>query len=195
MSNIEKLNKLLKEGETTRWSGTPGSYGLFDKACRISTIIPLCLAFVFGIIPIPVYYAYCVSINYEVKIGVIIFFIIVFLVIAYRPVSDKNNVKSLLYAVTDKRAIIVSGKDDNARAMRIEDIDDLRIEEAGNGNCHIRIGSPVTKAATGKLPRLAYVGTFNEQDNVKIYTGLVFFNVPAEDGKTIAALLKPANAR
>ena len=187
----EKLNKFLEEGEIIRWSGAPKPYALFDETHKTSTIISLCWALLWGIILIGGYYALTVSHGQEIKKGVMAICAAITLMILWSPIADKNNIKKLLYAVTDKKAVIVSKEDDRACTMRIADIDELRADKTGNGNCHVRAGSSVFKASARKLIGLACRGEFDMDNNEKIFKGLVFYNVSAEDGATICKLLKP----
>ncbi|SBW04102.1 hypothetical protein KL86DPRO_20258 [uncultured delta proteobacterium] len=119
-----------------------------------------------------------------------VFCVAVPLFVLWMPVSDKNKVKKLSYAVTDKRAIVLS---DKPISVRIADIDAIRTDNADDGNCHIRVGSPAFKAPSKKLPVLAWRGESCDQGDDKKYTGLAFFNVNAEDEKIIRNLLTPVS--
>ena len=187
----EKLDKCLEEGEVIQWSGAPQPYKLFDETHKTLTLISLSWALAWGIILIGGYCALSVSKGQEIKTGVMVICAAVPLMLAWGPIIDRNKVKKLLYAVTNKNAIIVSEEDDKSRTMYIGDIDGLRVDKTNNGNCHIRVGSSVFKASVRKLPSLAFLGEFDTIDNDKIYKGLVFYNVSAEDGKAICDLLKP----
>lgn len=189
MSDNTKLNSLLEEGETLLWSGVPQSYSLFDESHKKSTIITICWALAWGIFLVGGYYSLAVSKGIEIREGVMLFCIAVPAFIVWMAVSDRKRVKQLKYAVTDKRAIVLS---DKPIVMHAADIDDIRIDKADNGNCHIRVGAPACKASPRKLPVLAYRGEYKDHGNDKIYTGLVFFNVSAEDEKIINNLLRPA---
>ena len=193
MQNDERLSKskLLEEGEVVRWSSAPQPYGLFDETHKTSTVISLCWALAWGIILIGGYYYTCVSQNQEIKKGVMIFCAAIPAMIAWSPVADRNNIKKLLYAITDKKVIVISSEADKACTMSIDDIDRVRVEKTVNGNCHVRVASPVFKTSARKLPGLAFRGEFDNINNNKIYKGLVFYNVSAEDGNTIRGLLKP----
>ena len=194
MYDNEKLNKLLEDGEAILWSGAPQTYGIFDETHKNSTIISLCWALVWGIILVGGYLTLSVSHGQEIKKGVLAVCSVIPLLVAWGPMANKNNIKKLLYAVTNKKAIVVSQEDGKPLTMRIADIDGLRIEKTNNGNCHVKLGSPVFKASPRKLPGLAIHGEFDVKDNNdKIYTGLVFYNVSAEDGKAIRDLEKPPN--
>ena len=192
MSENTKLNNILEQGEVIRWSGVPQPYGLFDESRKKATLTTLCWALVWGVFLVGGYYALSVSKEAEIKTGVMIFCSIVPLFIVWRPISDRNKVKKLSYVVTNKRAIAVSQEDSKPISMPLTAIDAVHMDKGDNGNCHVRVGSSVLKASSGKLPDLAYRGDFTSQGGDKTYKGLVFFNVSAEDGKTIHSLLKPA---
>ena len=193
MNDNANLIKALEEGETIRWSGAPQPYGLFDESRKTSTLISLGWALAWGIILVGGYCALVASSkSAELMKGVIIFLVAVSILIALMPLFDKNKIKKLLYAVTDKKVIIASQGDNKLFTMLIADIDELRIDEAGNGNCHIRMGASAFKTSIRKLPLLALRGESVSQDNKEIFKGLVFFNVSPEDGKAIGRLLKPA---
>lgn len=194
MHNNKKLNTILEKGESIKWSGVAQPYSIFDETHKTSTIIFFCVALVWGIILVGGYVTLAMYKNQEIMKGATIFCIIISLLLAWRPISDKSKVKRLLYAVTDKNAIIISEGNDKACSMRIVDIDELRMEKTSNNNCHIRVGSPTFRTSVRKLPSLAYHGAFDILDDEKTYKGLVFYNVSIQDGETICNLLKPAVA-
>ena len=191
MQNNEKLSKLLEEGEAVRWSGTPQPYGLFDETHKTSTMISLFWALFWGIILVGGYYASTVKSGQEIQKGVMFFCAIIPIAVAWSPIGDKNYIKKLLYAVTDKKVIVVSPETSNSFIMNIAGIDGVRVEKTKNGNCHIKVGSPVFKASAKKLLGLAIRGETDNEGNDKICKGLVFYNVSAEDGNAICGLLKP----
>ena len=195
MHDNDKVNALLEEGEVIRWSGVAQPYSIFDETHKKSTIRLLYWVFASIVILAGGYYTICVLQDREIMMGVMIFFLVFPLLFAWWPVTDKNKVKKLVYAVTNKKAFTVSQENDKARVMHIADIDGIRVEETKNGNCHIRIGSPAFKAPERNLPLLSSHGVSASQDeNDNKCKGLVFYNVSAEDGKTISGLLKPAVA-
>lgn len=183
----EKLSQFLENGETIRWIGASQPYSLFDPSRKISTYITITIALIWTIISIGGYYA---SGN-EIKTGMVIFFLGITAIILFMPLSDKSKIKKLLYAITDKKLIVTSKEgNDTAIQLPIDAIDDFRIDTGDNGNCHVRVGTSVFKAAVRKLPVLAYRGEFDDKDGTKVHKGVVLFNVSAEDGKTIGKLLK-----
>ena len=188
MQNDEKLSKLLEKGGVVRWSGTPQPYGLFDETHKTSTMISLFWALLWGIILVGGYYASAVKTGQEIQKGIMAFCAVIPIAVAWGPIRDKSNIKKMLYALTDKRAIVISSDENNSLTMNITDIDGVRVEKTNNGNCHIRLGSPVFKASARKLLGLAYRGEFETEDNNKIYKGLVFYNVSAKDGDMIRGL-------
>lgn len=186
MNVNEKLNQLLENGETIQWSGVPQPYSIFDPSRKASTITTLCVALLWTIISVGGYYAS----GTEIKTGIVIFFLAISAIIVWMPISDKGRIKKLLYGITDRRVIVTAQENSDPITMPIADIDDIRIDEGDNGNCHVRVGSRVFKASAKKLPGLAYRGEYDDQDGKKKYKGLVLFNVTAKDGKTIESLLK-----
>ena len=191
MRDNEIFNKFLEEGETVRWSAAPQPYGLFDETHKTSTLISLCWALAWGIFLVGGYYWLSVSQGQEIRKGIMAFCAVIPLMLAWGPVTDKNNVKKLRYAVTDKKIIVVYSDTDKAFTMNTADVDELRFEKTVNGNCHLRLGSPVFKVSARKLTGLAFRGEFDTEGNDKIYKGLVFYNLSAEDGNAIHTLLKP----
>ena len=195
MINNEKLNNALEKGESIKWSGVPRPYSLFDESRKTSTLMYLFWALAWAILSIWGYYAMTASSGAEVKNGGLIFLVGVSILVALMPALDKGKIKKLTYAVTDKKAVIVSRENDSLMSMNLADIDDIRIDKTDNGKCHVRVGSSVFKASAKKLPGLAFRGNFGDHDGKKKYHGLVFFNVTAEDAETIGKLLKPGAAR
>lgn len=192
MIDNEKLNSALEKGETIKWTGVAQPYGLFDESRKSSTITSIVCALAWAVLSMGGYYALTRSNGADIKTGVMIVLLAISFIILWMPISDKSKIKKLTYAITDKRAIIVSKENNNPIAMNFADIDAIRTDKGDNGNSSVRVGSAVFKAAPRKLPGLAYHGEFVSQNDNKTYTGLVFFNVSAEDGRTISNLLEPA---
>lgn len=186
MTSNEMLNTVLEDGETVQWSGAPQPYSLFDPSRKGSTYTTLCLAVAWGVLSVGGYYASGV----EVKTGLVVFLLAVSGLIIWIPISDKSKVKKLLYAITDKKAIVASQENKDPIILPIADIDDVRVDTADNGNCHVRLGTPVFKVSSRKLPVLAYRGEYDDIDGNKKYKGVVLFNIKAEDGKLIKNLLR-----
>lgn len=191
MIDNEKFNSVLENGETIRWSGVARPYSLFDESRKKATILSVCYAVAWAVISIGGYYAAIASSGAEAKLGLVLFLLAISLLIIWMPVSDRSKIKKLLYAITDKRVIIGSSENTPPITMPIADIDAIRLDQGDNGNCHIRMGSSIFKAASRKLPGLAYSGKYVHENDDKKYTGLLFFNVSAEDGKKISTLLEP----
>ena len=191
MHDDEKLNKFLEKGETIRWSGAPQPYRLFDETHKTSTLISLCWALMWAIILLGGYYASVIKSGQEIKKGIMAFCAVIPIVVAWGPITDRNNIKKLTYAVTDRKVIVVSSEASSSFTMNIADIDRARIEKTNNGNCHVRVGSPVLKASAKKLLGLAYRGEIDSEGSNRTCKGLVFYNVSAEDGNAIRDLLKP----
>jgi hypothetical protein len=191
MTNTDNLKKFLEEGESVRWSGSPQPYGLFDEAHKTSTIVSLCWALLWGVILIGGYYGLSSSRGLEIKTPVMVICAAVPLLLAWSPVGDKNNIKKLLYVVTDKKVIVSPSEGTKELVLPITDINAMRIDKAGEDNCHIRFGSSTFRASAKKLLSLAIRGEFELKKDTKFYTGLVFYNINASDGEAICDYLKP----
>lgn len=192
MIDNEKLNTMLENGETIQWSGVARPYSVFDETRKKGTILSVCIALAWAALSIGGYYAAIASSGAEAKTGLVLFLLAISFFILWMPLSDKGKIKKLLYAITDKRVIIGTSENNPPITMPIADIDAIRLDNADNGNCHVRMGSTVFKAAPRKLPGLAYSGKYIHENDAKKYTGLLFYNVSAEDGKAISTLLEPA---
>ena len=96
MYDNKRLNQFLEEGEIIRWSGTPQPYSIFDETHRTSTLTSLCWALVWEIILVGGYYILCASKGIEIKEGIMIFCVVFPLLLAWRPVTRKNNIKKLM---------------------------------------------------------------------------------------------------
>lgn len=187
MSDNTKLDAILEQDEKILWSGVAQPYSLFDESQKKSTMVTLGWALAWAIVLVGGYAAVAITQNVEIKTGVMVFCLCVPLLIIGMTVADKDKVKKLSYVVTNKRAIVLS---DKPIFLRTDDIDDIRVDTADNGNCHIRVGAATFKTSPRKLPFLAHRGVLSGQDSGKPYTGLVFYNVRGKDEKIVSPLLK-----
>lgn len=188
MNDTSRLNNILEQGEIIQWSGFPQPYSLFGESYKKSTIVSLGLALTWAVLLVGGYYALSITKGVEIQTPVMLFCVAVPLFVVWMYIADNKKVKRLSYVVTDKRAIVLS---DKPISMPIADIDAIRVDEADNGDCHVRVGSAAFKTSSRKLPILAHRGEFIGEDTEKICKGLVFFNVRAEDEKKLRTLLKP----
>ncbi len=193
MAITEKLHNLLQEGEIIRWSGSPQPYSLFDAGRRGGTILSICLAVIWAALSVGAYYALTVSKGGDISLGVVGFCLCISLLILWMPFSDKTRVKKLSYAVTDRNVFVVSAENTEPVVMPIKNVDAVRVDKGDNGNCHVRVGSGVFRASARKLPVMAHRGEYDDQNGKKVYKGVVFFNVTAEDGRIISNLLQKAS--
>jgi hypothetical protein len=188
----DKLQDVLEKDETVRWSGPAQPYEIFDEAHKNSTLASIVLGLAAGGILLGSYWWICTSRDMEMK-NVIIFFILgLALLILWGPIANKKRLARMRYAVTDKRIIAFSTEIDKAFAMSLTALDAVRIVQAGPGTCHVLFGSSVAKASGKKLLSLTLHGRDAEgEDKVKISKGMVFYNISAEAGNTLRALLPP----
>jgi predicted membrane channel-forming protein YqfA (hemolysin III family) len=188
----DKLRKLLEKDEAIRWSGSAQPYGIFDEAHKKSTLASIVWGLAVGAILTGGYLWLCASRNIEVK-SVILFFTLGFsLLILWGPVSNKKRIAQMKYAITNKRVIALSAGIGKAFAMSLPAPDAVRIVQAGPGTCHILFGSSVANASGKKLLALSMHGQDPEgEDKVKTSKGIVFYNISADAGNMLRALLQP----
>jgi hypothetical protein len=196
MSNgNEWLKKILEEGETVRWDGSARPYGLFDEAHRSATAMSVVWALLVGALLTGGYVWLCASRDIELTSGVVVFCLVISLLILWRPVSNKKFISGMKYAVTDRRLIAFSTKSDRVQIVPLPALDAARLVRAGAGTCHVLLGTPAVKASAKKLPALAIYGQDAEgEGNVKTPKGMVFYNINADAGSAVHALLKPSFA-
>ena len=154
----ESVTKLLEEKEFIRWNGSPQPYQLFDEAHKGATLVSLAWALAWAIFLVGGYYTLCVTQGQEIKTGVMLICVLIPLVLAWGPLGDKNSIKKLQYAVTDKKIIVVSSGGRDGCVLPLTDVNAVRIEKGGNGTCHCRLGSSTFKVSARKLPALAIRG-------------------------------------
>jgi hypothetical protein len=152
----DSVQKVLKEGETIRWSGCSQPFGLFDEEHKTSTISSFALALAVGGILSGGYWWQAMSQGMELKPGVMGFCICVGLLMLYGPFRNKKSVLRLRYAITDKRILVASTEKERVLSMPLSAIDGVRVEKAGDGTSHIRFGSSVFEASRKKTPDIGY---------------------------------------
>jgi hypothetical protein len=187
-----RLQEILEKDETIRWSGAAQPYGIFDDVHKSSTFTSIAWGVAVGVVLIGGYLWLCASRNIEVKNIIIIFALGFSLLILWSPISNKKHLARMRFAITDKRVIALATGIGKAFAMSLPSLDAVHIVQAGPGTCHILFGSSVAKASGKKLLSLTMHGRDPEgEDKVKISKGMVFYNISAEAGNTLRALLQP----
>ncbi|MDR1137950.1 MAG: hypothetical protein LBK91_06465 [Synergistaceae bacterium] len=193
MADNDVFKKTLAEGESVKWSGSAMPYGLLDEAHKKQTLTAWMWALAVGVVLVGGYVWMCFSRDVELKMGVVLICAVIPLVIAWSPAADKKSVKKLRYAITNRRAITAYSDADKVHSIAISDIDAARMERAGSGTCHLRLGSSTFGAPLKKLLAIALNGNYETKESGKIYTGLVFYNINAGDEKKIYDLLVSAD--
>ena len=191
-SDSDKLREILEKGETVRWSGSAQPYGIFDEVHKSSTLMSVALGLAVGIILTGGYLWLCLSREIEVKSVIMIFTLGFTLLIIWGPVSNRQRIARMIYAITDKRVIALSTGIGKAFAMSLPELDAVRLVQAGPGTCHLLFGSSVAKVSGKKLLALTLHGQDAEgEDKVRISKGIVFYNISTEAGNALRALLQP----
>jgi hypothetical protein len=194
MSVSKDVEKWLDEGEVVEWSGPPQPYRLLDEGHKTGTLISWFWALAWGAFLIGGYYSLCVSRDLEIKTSAMVICAVIPLFIFWSPVGDKNRIKKLRYALTNKKVLIVTedaASSDKPCVLPLTAIEAARVEKTDEGTCSLRLGSSTFKTSARKLPSLAIRGNFELSDgNEKTYNGLVFYNIRDEDGDAVCELLK-----
>ena len=187
----DKLREFLEKDEAIRWSGSAQPYGIFDEAHKKSTLASIIWGLGVGILLTGGYLWLCASRDLEVK-NVVIFFTLGFsLLILWGPVSNKKRIAQMRYAITNQRVIALSTGIGKAFAMSLPALDAVRIVQAGPETCHVLFGSSVANVSGKKLLALSMHGQDPEgEDKVKTSKGIVFYNISAEAGNMLRALLQ-----
>jgi hypothetical protein len=194
MSVSKDVEKWLEEGEALQWSGSPQPYSLLDKGHKTATFISWFWAAVWGVLLIGGYYALSISRGLEVKTSALVICAVVPLFIFWSPVGDKNRIKKLRYAITNKKVLVAtegSAGSEKPCVLPLAAIGAVRVEKADEETCNLRLGPSTFKAPARKLPPLAIRGNFEtSSSSEKIYNGLVLYNISDGDGETVCDLLK-----
>ncbi|MDR0440258.1 MAG: hypothetical protein LBI59_04650 [Candidatus Accumulibacter sp.] len=189
----DRLQELLEKDETIRWSGSTQPYEIFDEAHKSATLTSFIWGLAVGIIIVGGYLWLCASRNIEVKNVIIVFGLGFALLIIWGPIANKKHLSRMKYAITNQRIIAFSTGISKAFAMPLSALDAVRIVHASPGTCHVLFGSPVAKASGKKLMTLTLHGRDPEgEDKVKTSKGMVFYNINAEAGMALSALLPPS---
>jgi hypothetical protein len=194
MSVSKDVEKWLDEGEAVQWSGSPQPYSLLDEGHKTVTFISWFWAAVWGVLLIGGYYALCISRNLEIKVSAMVICAVVPLFIFWSPVGDKNRIKKLRYAITNKKVLVVSEgavSSEKPCVLPLAAVGTVRVEKADKGTCNLRLGASTFKASARKLLPLAIRGSFeSNSNNEKTYNGLVLYNIGNSDGEAACDLLK-----
>jgi hypothetical protein len=190
ITNNDIFKKVLEKGELIKLSCSPRPYKLLDETHKKQTITSWLWAMAVGVVLIVGYAVTCFYLNVELRAGTIIICAIVSLILAWSPVGDKKNMGKLRYAITNRRVISANLESDKIHSLAIPDIDAARLECADDETSHLRFGSSTFKEPLKKLPGIALNGKYEMKDSVRTYTGLIFYNISAGEGKEICDLLK-----
>jgi hypothetical protein len=189
----DRLQEFLEKDETVQWSGSTQPYEIFDEAHKSVTLVSVILGLAVGIFIIAGYLWLCASREIEVKPVIIVFALGFALLILWGPIANRRHLIRMKYAITDKRVIAFSTGTGKAFAMPLSALDAVRVAYASPGTCHVLFGSSVAKASGKKLVSLTMHGRDTEgEDKVRVSKGMVFYNISAEAGMTLSALLSPS---
>ena len=97
----------------------------------------------------------------------------------FRQILDDNRIrKTALYAVTDRRLIVLVGKD--VRIAALDEVPSWAIRRDEDGYASALFGETAVNCIPGKWRELALCGTYKEEDT-GVCKALVFYAVPDPD--------------
>ena len=191
MQNLENLKQYLDKDEIIKWGGPSQPYSILDESNKKSTVKSWTLATLLAVLFNGGYYMLCLVQNMEFKALFLIFSVGIPLFVFMNPIFDKNNLKKQLYAITNKRVIVYTYGND-PQILLLDKVDAVRVEKASSGSfCHMRLGSATFKTPTEKLRSLAIKGVYDDVNNKKVHTGLIFYNLGLTDSEAVCSLLNP----
>ena len=175
----EQLEKLLADDETVLWQSRPESFGLLAGTYRNSFLrrIAVCVA---AMAVVLILYSFAVSgrgIAYSPVVVVLVLAVGLFLI--FRQILDDSRIrKTALYAVTDRRLIVLVGKD--VRIAALDEVPSWAIRRDEDGYASALFGETAVNCIPGKWRELALCGTYKEEDT-GVCKALVFYAVPDPD--------------
>jgi hypothetical protein len=187
------LDKAIIEGESIQWKATPQDYKLSDADHKKETQRYFIIAIACAIVLNGIFLFYCFgtaegkfnAVPLAFTLGIPLWFIM-------EPIRDRGEIRRLLYAITDKR-IIVIGVQYNAISIPLEKFNFIHTEPNKEGNVHILLGGEEFKIAGRKLISCAARGYETTRGESSTLTGLVFYNLNKADCDEVYSILEESN--
>lgn len=188
MVDISIFNNELEEGEQLEWVGRTEHFELMDDANKSSIWLRWILCAVAAIV-VNGAYIYHVSVTDGLDMQIMVFVVTlgIPLLIAFSPMRDRRDIqKKMLYAVTNKRAIVFRGFSNKFFSMNFDAINEIKVTKRGNDRGDVILGSGAVQAPERKMrgialtPRTAVVEE-SEFTGDSMVTGMVFYNVAEID--------------
>lgn len=181
----EYLKKELGEDEKLLWSGRPEPFETLDKTNKKAIIVK---AVVTGIVVVALclaYILYASGSGAGVKIGVPVVVVLIGVFVALRPLIDAAKVrKSVMYAVTDKRLLIVS---DCVRSVEYSSINEVRFSTDEDGHNTLLCGEKGVKLKPSAWRVAVLTGVYIDEET-GLCDSFVLYAIP--DAGKVKDILK-----
>ena len=190
--NEKILAGALLEDEKVVWKGSPAPYKLLDEDNKKGTLVFWIIAIAIAGGLSALYTVYIITSGgglTEIKPIVFVFTIGFPLIVFVDPIRDKSHIGKQLFAITDRRVLIVhknTNNENKALVYWFSDMDSVRIDTVCEGFSRIRFCSATFEAQNLKLRRAAIMGAFDKNEKL---AGLVFYKIADSELGIISSAL------
>ncbi len=184
------LNENLLPDETVKWTGRPTNIKLMEKPMSNFVILRWVISALLLVFTVW-YWTFALAHGFEISLPVTLTVILVLVAawVAVSPlISNRRAQSKCLYAITNKRALILYKTIPIiTRVRELDTVTDSSYDTLSTGCGNIYVGAK-TKNAPGKARDMAFVSDMPDDE-----LPLIFFSV--EDPASVFALLNAREAR
>lgn len=174
----EKLKHELMKGETLKWTGRPEASKTTEAPFNTRLYITWGITAIVLVVTCALLLPIAITSEVHRVETTALFLILNFapIILSIQPLTDKRRLeKATLYAVTDRRVIVIS-KDD-VMNLPLDETTKFAIENRHDGNGNVCINEAIGK----KISKSRTFSILGVRDGDKNVTGLVFYNVKNPD--------------
>ena len=178
MEQLETLKSQLASGETLLWSGRPEGFEAMDAEYKPG-YIRRCIITIVCSIALAVFYAvYAISSAVGIKWGIFVIIAVVAAYILSSPFSDAKKLKkSYLYAVSDKRVMIMT---DKVKSAEFSQLSNVSVRRDAAGKVSFLFGEAAKTQKASEFRTLAV--TCINKDGDDFAKNIVFYGVKDHEG-------------
>ena len=182
----ELLKEALREDEKLLWSGRPEAFETLDKTHKSPFIRSGIIAAVVTIALCVAYVILAKAKDVPLKPAVLVIVAACGIFIILRGLNDASKIKKrVLYAITDKRLIILT---DSAKSVEYSAISAAKLDRDEDGHTSLLCGEDAIKARPWKR-RAAVLSGAITNENTGMCERFVMYALP--DADKIKEILKP----
>lgn len=174
----EILKEALKSGEKLLWSGRPESFETLDATHKKDFVVSLVCSAVIAAVLLALYVYFALKNNVEIKAFVVI---VVLILSFFKPLgvwTDASRLKkSVMYAATDKRLIVIREGTKEASYGRIQE---AQFKTDADGHTSLLCGKNALKLKDVKWRGATIVGQ-NTDDGEAPCDSFVMYAVPESE--------------